>query len=437
MTESSRPSSPSRGAGAQRIVFLSVSGALALALLVAARSVLLPFVLALVIAYVLAPLASWVEKRGVKRALAIIIVYVVVLGTLGGAIQLGAPRVGQELANLRRELPTLAARLRNEWVPALQERLRAAGVMPPPQLAPERLSAAAPAIVARPQPDGSFAVEIGSGLVLAPGKHGTWVVEPLRDEKDEPFDPDRVIGDAVGRSFAYAQNNALELARIGRTILAGVSRAVFVFGITLMLAAYLMLTREKILAFFASLVRPRRVPSFERLLARIDRGLSGVVRGQLIICIVNGVLSAVGFAIVGLKYWPVMALLATVLSLIPIFGAIFSAVPAVALGLTQSFGTAVFVLVWIVGIHQLEANFLNPKIMGDAAKIHPVLVIFSLLVGEHYFQVVGALLAVPCMSVAQSLFLHFRQVVHEGDPELAAQLPPDSVAQVQLRDDEQ
>jgi predicted PurR-regulated permease PerM len=109
-----------------------------------------------------------------------------------------------------------------------------------------------------------------------------------------------------------------------------------------------------------------------------------------------------------------------VFSLIPIFGSIASAIPAVALGLTQSLGTASFVLVWIIGIHQLEANLLNPKILGDAAKIHPVLVIFSLLAGEHFFHTVGALLAVPTMSIAQSLFLHFREVVQRDDPEFAA-----------------
>jgi predicted PurR-regulated permease PerM len=161
----------------------------------------------------------------------------------------------------------------------------------------------------------------------------------------------------------------------------------------------------------------------------MDRGLSGVVRGQLTISLINGALSAVGFAFVGLKYWPVLALVATVFSLIPIFGSIASAIPAVALGLTQSLGTAIFVLVWIVGIHQIEANILNPKIMGDAAKIHPVLVIFSLLVGEHFFHLVGALLAVPCMSIAQTLFQHLRDVIERDDPELAgdphaSSLPP-------------
>jgi predicted PurR-regulated permease PerM len=176
-----------------------------------------------------------------------------------------------------------------------------------------------------------------------------------------------------------------------------------------------MLTRERIVAFFRSLVRPNRRESFDRLLVRVDGGLSGVVRGQLIICGINGVLSAVGFAIVGLKYWPVMAIVSALFSLVPIFGSIASAVPAIAVGLTQGVGTALFVLGWIVGIHQLEANVLNPKIMGDAAKIHPVLVIFSLLAGEHFFRVPGALLAVPTMSIAQSLFLHLNDATsHDG-----------------------
>jgi predicted PurR-regulated permease PerM len=193
-----------------------------------------------------------------------------------------------------------------------------------------------------------------------------------------------------------------------------------------MLAAYIMMTREKIYEFAASLVRRSSRPSFDKFLTRVDQGLSGVVRGQLIICLVNGGLSAVGFAIVGLKYWPVMALIAAVLSLIPIFGSIVSSIPAVAVGLTQGIGTAVFVLAWIVGIHQLEANILNPKIMGDAAKIHPVLVVFSLLLGEHYFGAVGALLAVPCMSLAKSIFLHFREVAYVDETGSMPPPAPDS-----------
>ena len=159
-----------------------------------------------------------------------------------------------------------------------------------------------------------------------------------------------------------------------------------------MLSAYLdpAGTHERIFAFAESLVQPTWRTGFQELLQRIDRGLSGVVRGQLVICVVNGALSAVGFMLANLPYWPVLALFATVFSIIPIFGAFLSGIPAVAIGLRAGIPTGLFVFVWILGIHQLEANVLNPKIMGDAAKINPVLIIFSLLAGEHLFRHSGS-----------------------------------------------
>ena len=374
---------------------------------------MLPFVLGAVIAYVLTPLVALAERRKVPRPLAVLVVYAVVLGAMGGFVRGVAPRIAFEFRALRGELPALAEEAKQRWVPAITERLRAIGVAPPD---PDALQAAEPAstsaFVARPQPDGSLAIDVGTGVQVTETKSG-WLVEPAHDKKGEPFDPNRMVAAWVGRTFAYAQQNSLEIARALRSLLTEVSRVVFVFFITLMLAAYMMLTRERILEFFRSLVRPSGRASFDQLLGRIDRGLSGVVRGQLLICGINGVLSAIGFASIGLKYWPVMALVAAIFSLIPIFGSIASSVPAVAVGLTQGLGTAVFVLAWIVGIHQLEANLLNPKIMGDSAKIHPVLVIFSLLVGEHFFHVVGALLAVPVMSIAQSVFLHLRDATEQ------------------------
>lgn len=402
----------------RRRVFLAVVGLLALGLLVAAREVLLPFVLAAVIAYVLTPAVEWFERRRAPRPVAILIVYVIVLGSIGLFIRLVTPRLAQEVAGLRKELPTMAETVRSRWVPGAQRWMRDAGLASSESTSPPTKDKEA-AIVAHPREDGSFAIELEGAITVTPTGTGAFTLE-AHAPRDEAFDPGRLLGDAVHKSLKYAQHNALEVVRIGRDIVAGISRFFFVSGITLMLAAYMILTRERILGFFRSLVRPSDRPSFALLLWRVDRGLSGVVRGQLIICVVNGVLSAIGFAIVGLKYWPVLALVATVLSLIPIFGSIISTVPAVALGLTQGLGTAVFVLVWIIGIHQMEANVLNPKIMGDAAKIHPVLVVFALFVGEHFFHTVGALLAVPCMSIAQSLFLHFREVAHKDDPEMAA-----------------
>jgi predicted PurR-regulated permease PerM len=394
----------------RRQVFLVASAVAAVAVAVAAHEVMLPFVLAIVIAYVLTPLVEWAEKRKLPGPLAVLVVYGLVLGGLAGFVRGVAPRIALEFRTLRGELPALSLQAKSAWVPAITDRMRDLGLAPAapdPTVVPE--PAPTSAFVARVQPDGSVAIDVGTGLSVTETKNG-WLVEPVHERKGEPFDPNRVVAEAVGKSFAYAQENSLEVARAVRDLFVGISRVIFVFFITLMLAAYLMLTRERIFGFFRSLVRPDARPGFDSLLTRVDTGLSGVVRGQLVICGINGALSAVGFAIVGLKYWPVMAIIASLFSLVPIFGSIASAVPAVAVGLTQGLPTATFVLLWIVGIHQLEANVLNPKIMGDAAKIHPVLVIFALLVGEHFFHAVGALLAVPVMSIAQSVFLHLREV---------------------------
>ncbi len=359
----------------RRFLFLSTCAVLVLALLIASREVLLPFVLALIIAYVLMPLVSLLERRRLPRALAILLVYAVVIGSLATTIRLIAPRLLSELNAFRREIPTLVASAREQWIPAAESTLTDLGI------------------------------------------HVVHESEERAEHTPDALNIDRLIADTLEKGYAYAQHNALQLARIGRDIAAAVSRGIFIFGITLMLAAYIMLTRESIFRFFESLFRPKSRHEFRELVTRLDHGLSGVVRGQLLICVINGALTALGFAIIGLKYWPILSIIATVFSLIPIFGAIISSVPAVILGCTQSLGTGVAALVWIFAIHQLEANFLNPKIMGDSAKIHPVLVVFSLLVGEHFFHVVGALLAVPCMSIAQSVFFQLRKVVQQGDPE--------------------
>jgi predicted PurR-regulated permease PerM len=95
--------------------------------------------------------------------------------------------------------------------------------------------------------------------------------------------------------------------------------------------------------------------------------------------------------------------------------------------LTISPLTAFFSLLWIAGIHLLEANFLNPKIMGDSAKIHPVLILLALLVGEHFYGIVGALLAVPIMSVIATIFTSLLEKVRQMDAGVANPVGNDTI----------
>jgi predicted PurR-regulated permease PerM len=389
----------------RRALFLGVSAVLVVALIIAARAVLLPFVLGLVVAYVFTPAMLRVERLKVPRWAAILLVYAIALGAIGGFVSLIVPRLRAEARTLSVEWPHLKSDLREKWLPALDQKV--AGWVGQPGGGVEEPEEQKPPIRVQKRQDGSFDVTISDDIRFREVDQGVWQIEAQ--------DPPRVISSATvlqqafDKALSYVKNNVGAILKVGQEIATAVSRGIFNLFMTLMLGGYIMLTHEKILGFFRDLWSPDHAASFDRFLRRLDRGLSGVVRGQLLICVVNGVLSAIGFWLFDLKYWPIMAILAAVMSLIPIFGSILSSIPAVAIGLTQGIGTAFGVLVWIVGIHQLEANFLNPKIIGDAAKIHPVLVVFSLLVGEHFFQLPGALFAVPCLSVAQTIFLHFRE----------------------------
>jgi predicted PurR-regulated permease PerM len=401
---------PESGPGSQkrRRGFLLVSAMVCLLVLIAARDVLLPFLLAVVLAYVLSPIVHAGERltllgRHPRRWMVVVALYMTLLASISGVVAVSLPRLAVELTRLAREAPRIASELKTRWIPEAERRLRETSALyfdpldsasranrsaddatKPPLIGP-RLDPSA--IQVRPRGDGGYEVAL-----------------PQRDG-----DLSSALNAAFGGAMDTTERSATTLFLTARSLVLSVSRGIFGFVMTLMISAYMLITSERIFEFFRSFYRPSRRPEFDELVRRIDRGLAGVVRGQLIICLINGMLSGIGFWTLGLKYWVFLTALATIMSLIPIFGSILSTVPAVVVALPSGFGSALLVLAWVVAIHQLEANVLNPKILGDSARVHPVLVVFALLAGEHFYGIVGALLAVPVLSITQTVFLHLRE----------------------------
>lgn len=428
MTEPTGEERPSRlpalgppGSRRRRTIFFAVTGALLLGILFIFRGVLAPFALGLVIAYVFAPVASAMMRirvggRSMPKWAAVVIIYIALLGTLSAAIAFAAPRLVSESQRLAREAPAAIHTVQEDWIPRIEAALQrasrfAASGAPPEAEAPPAAEAAADTIRVVPDAEGGYEVRLpANGINISPRGEGEWRVSVTEPAGHGQGDLNRILSDAMKRALSDTERYAGTAVRHVQTIATKLVGGIFSFFIMLMISAYMLITSDRIYAFFRSLARPDQRERFDDLAARIDRGLAGVVRGQLLIALVNGVLSGIGFWLADLRYWPILTLIATVLSIIPIFGAIISSIPAVMVGLQDGFGTGLFVLAWIIGIHQVEANLLNPKIMGDAAKVHPVLVVFALLAGEHLFGIAGALLAVPVLSITQSIFLHYREV---------------------------
>jgi predicted PurR-regulated permease PerM len=404
-----------------------------------ARQVLLPFVFAGLIAYILAPIVRAMSERKdgsrrMPRGLAIIICYLVFIAGVVGFLFLLVPRLGKDMQRIGAEAPGLVKQVDQKWIPEFAGWLERRY----PNLAtPKAEQEAAPivpdvpvppgtAFTITPLPDGRLAVQLsGGGIDIKPLPGGVMHVE-AREVEPEPATLTDKLRAYVSSGLKVLQSKTNDLVKWGQTFVTNLIKGVFTFFLILMIAAFMLIDMERVHAFLRSLF-PRDVRAdYDHIIAGIDRGLSGVIRGQLLICLVNGVLTFIGMLIFGVKYSFILAVVAAALSLIPIFGSILSTIPIVLAALVSGESgldvvRGVIMVAWILGIHFIEANFLNPKIIGTAAKIHPVLVIFSLILGQASYGLVGALLAVPILSTIQVLFLFFykKQWKEPGAPRRA------------------
>jgi predicted PurR-regulated permease PerM len=155
--------------------------------------------------------------------------------------------------------------------------------------------------------------------------------------------------------------------------------------------------------------RYRGVHEFVRTSAA--RVMGGYLRGQLTMSLVIGVLAGIGTGLLGLPYFVVLGVLAGLFELVPMFGPVLSAVPAVIVALFQPWPTVVWVVVFFVVIQQFESNVLGPRITGHAVGLHPLAALFALLVGFEVAGILGGLFAVPIAGVlwvlASATYNHF------------------------------
>ena len=145
----------------------------------------------------------------------------------------------------------------------------------------------------------------------------------------------------------------------------------------------------------------------------VRRVFGSWVRGQLILGLVVGVGTFIGLMVLGAvvdpvfsRYAVLLSVIAGVLELLPIIGPIIAAVPAVLLGATAGLPGVVAALILYFAIQQIENTFLVPKIQGDATNLHPAVVIFSLILGGAIAGLLGAILALPIAATLRDLYIY-------------------------------
>lgn len=407
------------------------------------RQVVLPFGVAAFLAYLIAPIIeklSSMKVRGhlVHRALSIIIVYTVALSiiTLTGFYLI--PKLSTEVNRLVRELPTILRNLEETVVQPMDTRINSwlAEFVSIPKIGekstlplPDHKQHGESTDKGETGETGPVIAQNGNGAITKLVEDYTYVVRRLDEDQFEViprkrvkglpeeevknFDFNRQIGTVFGQFRSHFESNFVELLRTSRTYVLGVLGSFFTTFLVLMISAFILIDPHRMIDFLCSLVPDRHHGAFDRLIAALDRGLSGVVRGQVLICLINGSLTGIGIAIIGVPFVFSLTLIATVFSLIPIFGVLISTIPIILIALTVSFSTALLALAWVLVIHFIEGNFLNPKVLGASSKIHPVFIIFALVVGQYMGGIMGALLAVPAFSLLQNSFLFLKGLAEE------------------------
>lgn len=345
------------------------------------KPVLLPFILACFLAYILNPLVRLLiklplKKNGLPRSLAVLIIYFLCALIVFLFAAFFTPGLYSEIGKLAKDTTTFSY-LANE------SRIN-------------ELSSEVDLFIKK--------YELPFEVINHENKKNN--EELYRYENNIVYlDVVNIVHSLVKNTLNAVNERMNDIVSSAQIFFSKIISSAFTLFLVLMITAFILVDLPRIKKFAFNLVPLSDQNAFEKFLSKVDSRLSGVVRGQIIICSVNAILTLLGLLILKVNFAFILALVAGVFSIIPIFGSILSTIPIFLVALTTSTWAAVLSLLWIGLIHAIEANILNPKIMGDSAKIHPVLIVLSLMAGKYFYGIVGALLAVPVMSILVTVYL--------------------------------
>ena len=173
--------------------------------------------------------------------------------------------------------------------------------------------------------------------------------------------------------------------------------------LTLVLSIYLMIDGARVSVWLRGGTPLRYRGRIVSLLDTFQRVVGGYIRGQVTLALLIGVLVGLGMLVLGVPYAILLGVLAFVLEFIPILGTLVSGAICVLVALTQGFLLAALVLLYFVIVHVIEGDVVGPRIVGKAVGLHPVPSIVALVAGAEVFGIWGALLAAPAAGVAQAI----------------------------------
>lgn len=314
-------------------------------LLYSLRIVLFLFFVAIVIGTAIRPAVDWLHRRGVSRAVGVIIIYVLIAALVSGILALILPLIAEQTTQIAQNLPQYYTGFREALINSSNRLLQNIGLRIPPQF---------------------------SLLLL---------------QRSTTADTEQVLTQ-VGQTLLYTN-----------LILKGLLSTLAIF----LLAYYWTQESTPAIRAFLRLFPPQRKKQIREFLQLAETKLGGYIRGQGLLCLSIGVAAFIAYVLIGLPYTLVLAIFAGIMEMVPIFGPALGAIPALSVALSIDPGKAIWVVVATAVIQMLENMFLVPRIMKSSTGVNPIIVLLSLIAFSSVFGFAGALLALPLAAIIQLL----------------------------------
>jgi predicted PurR-regulated permease PerM len=300
--------------------------------------ILLPFVAGIVMAYLLTPLTDRLERLGISRAVAALLIITVVVLAFVLLILLIAPIIGSQLASFVASIPEYIGKLESLIVDQSRPWI-------------EKL--------------------IGAG-----------------------FDPGESLGELVTQGAGWVTAFLESLWSGGRALVSLFSLVV----VTPVVAFYLLYDWHRMIDTVDGWVPVEQRGTVHELAREINSAIAGFVRGQSAVCVILGSFYAIALTLAGLNFGLLIGLISGLITFIPYVGSMTGLVLSIGVAIAQfwpDYGSIGLVLAIFLFGQFVEGNFLSPKLVGDSVGLHPVWIIFALLAFGYLFGFVGLLVAVP------------------------------------------
>nr|WP_295969601.1 AI-2E family transporter [uncultured Bacillus sp.] len=308
-------------------------------------NIFLPFIIAAFITYLLHPIVERLHTGGLHRGMAVFIIYVIFFGGIGFAFYKGLPEIIRQIKDLTVSIPELADQYMG-FVEQIQQKTSA-------------------------WPDG-IQERVDDGIV------------------------------SIERSLDKMLTNALNS-------IAEIASSIFTIALIPFISFY-MLKDFKTIKKAVWYVTPRKWRQGGILFLRdVDQSLGSYIRGQLLVCSLIGSLSTFAFWVIHMNYPLLLGLIIGITNVIPYFGPIIGAIPAVVIASTMSVKMVVITMIIVLVIQFLEGNVLSPFIVGKSLRMHPLMIMLALFAGEEMGGIIGMILAVPILAVLKVGLLHIRK----------------------------